>query len=107
MKSFEIKINETKPRETSTWLSQHTVDLIIRNIGVAFPLAYDQDLELPQIGSHDSVAVRAFLFSVKSFVFGTQRGETSQAVVNGFSFQFVSQYALGFCISRAICTDGF
>jgi hypothetical protein len=90
MRSFEVKVNDAEPKK-STWLSEHTIDLLIRNIGVAFPLALDQDLELPQTGSHDSSAVRAFLFSVKSLVFATQRGETGQAVMKGFSFQFVSR----------------
>jgi len=97
MRSFEVKVNDADAKAKSTWLSEHTVDLIIRNIGVAFPLALDQDLELLQIGSHNSSAVRAFLFSIKSLVFGTQRGETGQAVMKGFSFQFVSQYAHYLC----------
>src|ERR1700691_4370530 len=83
MRSFEVKVNDADAKAKSTWLSEHTVDLFIRNIGVAFPLALDQNLELPQIGSHDSSAVRAFLFSIKSLVFGTQRGETGQAVMKG------------------------
>jgi len=99
MRTFEVKVQDTEFQEKSTWLSEHTINLIIKNIGVAFPLALDQDIELPQTGSHDSSAVRAFLFSIKSLVFGTQRGETGQAIMKRFSFQFVSRYARNFCLS--------
>lgn len=91
LRSFEVKVKDAEPEENSTWLSDHTIDMTIGNIGVAFPLTLDQDLELPQTGSHDFIAVRAFLFSIKSLVFGTHRGETGQAVMKGFSFQFVSR----------------
>lgn len=92
MRTFDVKAKDSRPEAASNWLTDHTVDLTIKNIGVAFPLALNQDLELPQTGSHDSSAVRAFLFSIKSLVFGTQRGETGQAVMKGFSFQFISRY---------------
>ena len=97
MRTFEVKVNDAELPK-STWLSEYTIDLIIKNIGAAFPLALGQDLELPHTGSHDSNSVRAFLFSTKSLVFGSQRGETGQAIMKSFSFQFVSQYArqLGF-----------
>src|SRR5882762_5356744 len=85
MRTFEVKVKDPELKEESTWLSEHTIDLIVKNIGVAFPLALDQDLELPQTGSHESSAVRAFLFSIKSLGFGTQHGETGQAVMERFS----------------------
>lgn len=91
MRTFETNVKDSGSVKTSTWLSKHTINLTIMNIGVAFPLALNQDLELPQTGSHDSSAVRAFLFSTKSLVFGTQRGESGQAEMKGFSFQFVSR----------------
>lgn len=94
MRSLEVKAKDSSPEIPSTWLSNHTIDLTIRNIGVAFPLTLDDSLELPQTGSLDSSAVRAFLFSIKSLVFGTQRGETGQAVMKGFSFQFVSRWVV-------------
>jgi len=101
LRTFEVKDRDAEFKENSSWLSEHTIVLIIKNIGVAFPLALDQDIQLPQTGSHDSRAVRAFLFSIKSFVFGSQRGETGQAMMKGFSFQFVSQYAANICFCNA------
>jgi hypothetical protein len=55
-------------------------------------LTHDQNLEIPQTGSGDSTAVKAFLFSVKSIKFGTQRGESGEAKMQGLSIQFVSRY---------------
>ena len=65
------------------------IDLSVRNLGVAFPLTHDHDLEMPRTGSQDSSTISAFLFSIKSVKFGAQRGETGQAIMKGFSFQFV------------------
>lgn len=91
LRSFEIKVKDVEPEDRPTWLIDYIIDLTVENIGVAFPLTLDQGLELPQTGSHDSTPVRAFLFSIRSLVFGTQRGETGQAIMKGFSFQFVSR----------------
>lgn len=90
MRSFEAN-PPTGSTEGKPWLHDYIANLTIKNIGVAFPLTHDQDLELPQTGSRDATASRAFLFSVKTLAFGAQRGESGQAVMKGFSFQFVSQ----------------
>lgn len=89
LKTFEIGSRDTQVREKSAWLDNYVINVSTRNIGVAFPLIHDQDLELPQIGSRDSTAVRAFLFSIKLVEFGTHRGETGQATMQSLSFQFV------------------
>lgn len=65
----------------------------MRDIGVAFPLTLDQELEMPQSG-RGSTTFKAFLLSIQSVSFGAQRGETGQAVMKNFSFQFVSRYVL-------------
>jgi hypothetical protein len=91
LRTFEVKVQDAEPMKKPPWLNNYTIHFSIRNIGVAFPLIHDHDLELPQTGSRDSSAVRAFLFSIKSIEFGTQRGETGQAIMKGFSFQFVSR----------------
>lgn len=91
MRTFEVKSKDVGSEAKSNWLSNYTVELMIFNIGVSFPLALEQGLQLPQIGRQDSSAVRAFLFSIKSLRFATQRGETGEAVMAGFSFQFVSR----------------
>ena len=91
MKSLDVKIGEPKVAEKSL-LEMYTVSLVIKNIGVAFPLTLARDLQMPRTGSHDESAVRAFLFSIKNLEFGTQLGENGQASMSGFSFQFVSRY---------------
>lgn len=97
LRTFEVPVHDTPARQESSWLRQYTLDLSVRNVGVAFPLSHDQDLQLPQTGSYDSTAVRAFLFSIVSIKFGTQRGETGQAVMEGLSFQFVPRHV--YCCS--------
>jgi hypothetical protein len=91
LKTFEIGGRDAKVQEKSTWLDDYIINVSTRNIGVAFPLTHDQDLELPQTGSSDSTAIRAFLFSIKAVEFGTHRGETGQATIRSLSFQFVSR----------------
>lgn len=91
MRTFETKARDTTPAYNSDWLSNHTVELTILNIGVAFPLALNEGIKLPHSSDVNPTAVRAFLFSIKSLKFATQRGETGQAVMEGFSFQFVSR----------------
>lgn len=100
LKTFEVAVQDVQVKEQSSWLKSYVINLSIYNIGVAFPLTHDPNLEIPQIGTRDSSAVRAFLFSVKSIKFGTQRGESGEAKMQGFSFQFVSRYVLSF-IDRA------
>jgi hypothetical protein len=91
LKTFEIGGRDTKVQEKSNWLDDYIINVSTRNIGVAFPLTHDQDLELPHAGSSDSTAIRAFLFSIKAVEFGTHRGETGQATIRSLSFQFVSR----------------
>ncbi|KAF7376210.1 hypothetical protein MSAN_00036100 [Mycena sanguinolenta] len=93
LKTFEVPVEDVQAKEQSFWLQSYVIKLSVENIGVAFPLTLDQNLEIPQTGSRDSTAVRAFLFSVKSVKFGTQRGESGEAKIQDLSFQFVSRYA--------------
>lgn len=93
LKTFEGGVRDTHIPEKSSWLDDYIINVSTRNIGAAFPLTHDQDLELPQLGgSRDSTAVRAFLFSIKSIEFDTHRGETGHATMKGLSFQFVPRY---------------
>jgi hypothetical protein len=89
LKTFEGGVRDTQMENKSSWLDDYIINVSTRNIGVAFPLTHDQDLELPQTRSRDSTAVRAFLLSIKSIEFGTHRGETGQASMKGLSFQFI------------------
>ncbi|KAF5393264.1 hypothetical protein D9757_000624 [Collybiopsis confluens] len=93
IQTFELKTQEPAvPSRGMSWLSRYIIQFSLSSIGVAFPLAHDHDMELPPAGSHDSAAVRAFLFSIKSVKFGTQHGETGQASMDKLSFQFVSRF---------------
>ncbi|KAJ6586994.1 hypothetical protein DFH09DRAFT_241649 [Mycena vulgaris] len=92
LKTFEVAVQDVQVKEQSSWLTSYVINLSIHNIGVAFPLTHDQNLQIPQTGTRDSAAVRAFLFSIKSIKFGTQRGESGEAKMQGLSFQFVSRF---------------
>ena len=94
MKSLDVKIGEPKVSSDKLLLELYNISVIVRNIGVAFPLTLTRDFHLPRSGSHDDNAVRAFLFSIKTIEFGTQLGENGQASMTGFSFQFVSRYVV-------------
>ncbi|KAE9411411.1 hypothetical protein BT96DRAFT_961320 [Gymnopus androsaceus JB14] len=99
IKTFEIKSEELTPSQRMSWLKRYIIEFSLSNIGVAFPLAHDHDMDLPPVGSHDSTAVRAFLFSIQSVKFGTQYGETGQASMERLSFQFVS------CFRQSVPAD--
>ncbi|KAK0486085.1 hypothetical protein IW261DRAFT_776549 [Armillaria novae-zelandiae] len=90
LKSFDVKVRDLESR--SSWLDSYSIDVNINHIGVAFPLTHDEQLQLPKSGSHDSSAVRAFLFSIESLKFGTERGVTGEAHMKNCSFQFVQRF---------------
>ncbi|KAJ4483345.1 hypothetical protein J3R30DRAFT_3834330, partial [Lentinula aciculospora] len=92
IKTFEVKDQEPALSDRMSWLDNYIIRFSLSSIGVAFPLARDHDMDLPPVGSHDSTAVRAFLFSIKSVKFGTKRGETGEASMESLSFQFVSRF---------------
>ena len=99
MRSFDVKSGNANNQQRS-WLDQYDIYLSVRHIGVAFPLAAFPDLQMSRSGSRDDTnAVRAFLFSIRSLDFGTEHGESGDATMKDFSFQFVSRYAvfLGVC----------
>ncbi|KAJ3553006.1 hypothetical protein NM688_g3848 [Phlebia brevispora] len=91
MRTFEVKSSPSQVEHLS-WFSRYTINVVVKNIGVAFPLAFDHGLQVPYVGMPAEGAVRAFLFAIKSVSFGTQRGESGQASMKGFSFQFVSRF---------------
>ncbi|KAL6305048.1 hypothetical protein BKA93DRAFT_731948 [Sparassis latifolia] len=95
MRSLDVKIGDKQHPEYS-WLDHYTIIISIRSIGVAFPLAFNGDLQMPRSGKQDDGSVRAFLLSIKSLQFGTQRGESGQATMRGFSFQFVLHFRQSF-----------
>jgi hypothetical protein len=75
-----------------SWLDDRLVSLQITSIGFAFPLAR------PSGGQHSALApsrssVPAFLFSVETIDFSTQRYETGKASIRDACAQFVPRYA--------------
>lgn len=89
MRAFDVKIGDAQTRDDGFWWDSYILNLHIHNFSIAFPLTLTQELQLPRSGSTDEAAVRAFLFSIKSIVFGTHRGQTGEVTMLGFSFQFV------------------
>ncbi|KAJ7783252.1 hypothetical protein B0H16DRAFT_1877649 [Mycena metata] len=89
LKTFEVPIEDVQAKKQANWLQSYVINLAIYNIGVAFPLTHEPR---PQGASSGDHAVRAFLFSVKSIKFGTQRGESGEAKMQGLCFQFVSRF---------------
>ncbi|KAH8080285.1 hypothetical protein BXZ70DRAFT_901408 [Cristinia sonorae] len=92
MHTFDVKIGDPQAREEEDWWDKYILHLKINNFSIAFPLILTQDVQLPRSGSADEVAVRAFLFSIRSIVFGTHRGESGEVTMSGFSFQFVPSF---------------
>ncbi|KAK7692730.1 hypothetical protein QCA50_004363 [Cerrena zonata] len=92
MRTFEAKIGDPQQDADRVWWDEYNIKVAVHNIGIAFPLAANPDLQLPRSGSLDSSAVRAFLFSTKSVVFDTEKGETGKVKIEDFSFQFVSSF---------------
>lgn len=82
--TFDVKVRDVQLEETSDWLHAYVINVVIQNVGVAFPLSND---DLRRQGS--SGAVKAFLFSIRSIAFRTTRGETGEAVMQRLCFQFV------------------
>ncbi|CDO69204.1 hypothetical protein BN946_scf185042.g106 [Trametes cinnabarina] len=94
MRTLDIKVGEQYASQKS-FLELYTVTVVFNNIGVAFPLTLARDLQMPRSGSHDDSAVRAFLFSIKSLMFGSQLGENGRVSVTDFAFQFVPRFRQG------------
>ncbi|THH30793.1 hypothetical protein EUX98_g3395 [Antrodiella citrinella] len=92
MHTFDVKMGDSQTGEDGFWWDQYNLHLRIENFSIVFPLILTQEVQLPRSGSTDEAAVRAFLFSIKSIVFGTDRGQTGDVAMQGFSFQFVSSF---------------
>ncbi|THH07232.1 hypothetical protein EW145_g3529 [Phellinidium pouzarii] len=88
MKTFNV--NTRALAKQGAYFSSHTIQVSMLNLGVAFPLELNRS-QAPEIGMDDAVT-RAFLFTIKSFEFQTQRGQSGQALMKDFCFQFVSRF---------------
>jgi len=92
LKTFE----DPEPREKrATAFQNRIVSVSIKRIGIAFPFnPHQTDVKAPSqpsfINSQKAFkGVPAFLFSIESLLFKTQREERGFAKVKNFAFQFV------------------
>lgn len=89
IKKFEVP--ETRP-PVGTALRNRMISLAINHIGIAFPLSIQSGLGTSPATPdprHDTAPVPAFLFSIASLSFATQREESGSARISNFAFQFV------------------
>ena len=85
-------VEAKKNRPTaSNWLEQRTIVIDINNVGAAIPLTFGME---GISASGNSSAIPAFLFSVQSIIFRSQRGEAGSATIRKFALQFVDKFAL-------------
>jgi hypothetical protein len=91
LKTFEVTDRESTPRDAMMWLNDYAVALSASNIGVAFPLAFDNSVDLLPGKPHHHHTVSAFLFSVETVKFEDKNMGDSQFIMKGFSFQFVDR----------------
>ncbi|KAG8747816.1 hypothetical protein FRC10_011261 [Ceratobasidium sp. 414] len=94
MRTLEFGERPYAEKETKTFLDNRKIEFTVKDVGIAFPLTLQDDLMLPQMGSSiitplTPSSVSAFLISLSSISFVTQRYETGQAKLAAFSFQFV------------------
>lgn len=109
MRTFNISHNNLSREETGAFFKNRSVKVNIMSLGAAFPLSLDDDIHPSQKLSNSSgtFPVRAFLFYIKSFGFETYRGETGEADLEGFSFQFVPRYFSQIRLSQVIDFNSF
>ena len=91
LKALEVKPKDRPAGHASptTFIGRYNIYIITSNVGVAFFLSVLPELVLPQTGSQDASATRAFLF--KEIKFDANHGGSGQVTMSNFSFQFVSQ----------------
>ncbi|KAG1828967.1 hypothetical protein EV424DRAFT_1507935 [Suillus variegatus] len=103
LKTFDMRTNEATRDQKPPWFSEHTIDVVIQKIGVAFPLSLEQTLELPGTNSRNGPSVRAFLFTVRRIKFSAQRGEAGEMSTKDLSFLFVPSFRQ--CSSEDFAAD--
>ena len=89
IRAFEVQKAATSSQRSTSLLDNRTLFIDIADIGIAFPLALKNEIEVDAIGS-----VPAFLMSIKSATFAVKRNESGHASMGRLSFQFVNQYVI-------------
>ncbi|KAF9450414.1 hypothetical protein P691DRAFT_468038 [Macrolepiota fuliginosa MF-IS2] len=90
MRTFEVKVRDVQT-EQAPWLAKYLISVTIKDLGIAFPITLEQDIQLLR-QKYKSAFTKAFLFSISSIAFAINRGETGEAVMKDLSFQFVSRF---------------
>lgn len=80
-----------KPSD-GAWLDKRIIHVAINSVGAAIPLIFeDAGAFLPSDLRLESIAVPAFLFSIRSVQFKTQFGEAGDVSLSRFAFQFIQE----------------
>lgn len=101
MRAFEIKKATTSLTRSTSLLDNRTLLIDIADIGIAFPLALKNGIEVDEIGS-----VPAFLMSIRTAAFSVKRNESGHASMGRLSFQFVKQYVIALWDLSTVDVDG-
>jgi protein CSF1 len=86
IKTFEGPAVHARPHSA---FRNRIISLAVEQIGIAFPLTIQVNDGPAPLFKHDRGAVPAFLFSIVSLGFATQREESGNAEISNFAFQFV------------------
>jgi hypothetical protein len=81
-----LDLPSLQKEEPRSWLDNRVISVNVESIGIAFPLTMQDDVGFSET---ISTSTPAFLFSISSIVFATQRDETGNAQMLDFAFQFV------------------
>ncbi|KAI0300988.1 hypothetical protein B0F90DRAFT_1720731 [Multifurca ochricompacta] len=80
MAAFEVHDRESDPSDVVVWFKDYAIVFSVSNVGVAFPLALDNRIELPLENHISTQPSRPSSFPLKL-----------QFIMRGFSFQFVDR----------------
>lgn len=86
MRTFEVERPTASLKRSKSLLENRTVLINIADIGIAFPSALRDEIEVDTVGS-----VPAFLMSIQRATFAVKRHESGQASMGRLSLQFVNQ----------------
>ncbi|KAG8914693.1 hypothetical protein FRC00_011419 [Tulasnella sp. 408] len=81
----------------SSWLDEQIVDIEILSTGIAIPLSGDENVRPIHPRSHNAAplvptTVKAFLFSISSITFSSQRYQKGDLSIREFALQFVPAF---------------
>ncbi|KAG8952761.1 hypothetical protein FRC04_003684 [Tulasnella sp. 424] len=81
----------------SSWLDEQIVDIEILSTGIAIPLSGDENVRPIHPRSHSispliQTTVKAFLFSISSITFSSQRYQRGDLSIREFALQFVPAF---------------